>query len=125
MSEEKIAELMKKWNCTEEEAREMLAWDEETDKMSVSQINAEMTPEQRKASKAARITTSGEKKERKVERKPNDDKRKIIGWLETLFLEEQSIGEVDKVNVSNIERQIDFVRNDVAYSITLTAHRKK
>lgn len=123
--EEKIATLMKKWNCTEEEAKEMLAWDEETDKMSVSQINAEMTPEQKKASKAARITTSGKKTERKVERKPNNDKRTIISWLKTLFEGEALNGEVEAVEVSNIERQIDFVRNDIAYSITLTAHRKK
>lgn len=123
--EEKIANLMKKWNCTEEEAKEMLAWDEETDKMSVSQINAEMTPEQKKASKAARITTSGKKAERKVERKPNNDKRTIISWLKTLFEGEALNGEVEAVNVSNIERQVDFTKNGIEYSITLTAHRKK
>lgn len=120
--EEKVAKLMKKWGCTEEEAREMIAWDEETDDMTPAQINKEMTPEQRKAQKSMTITTSEKKRgERKVERKPNDEKRWIISVIKTLF---EGLEKLKNVSVSNPERQIDFSVDDTEYSITLTAHRK-
>lgn len=120
--EEKVAKLMKKWGCTEEEAREMIAWDEETDDMTPAQINKEMTPEQRKAQKSMTITTSEKKRgERKVERKPNDEKRWIISVIQTLF---EGLEKLKNVSVSNPERQIDFSVGDTEYSITLTAHRK-
>lgn len=122
--EEKVAKLMKKWGCTEEEAREMIAWDEQTDKMTSKEINAEMTPEQRKAAKSARITTSGKKTERKVERKPNDEKRWLIDIIRVLFEGMENNGKMKNVSVSNPERQVDFVVGDTEYSITLTAHRK-
>lgn len=120
--EEKVAKLMKKWGCTEEEAREMIAWDEETDDMTPAQINKEMTPEQRKAQKSMTITTSEKKRgERKVERKPNDEKRWIISVIKTLF---EGLEKLKNVSVSNPERQVDFAVGDTEYSITLTAHRK-
>ena len=120
--EEKVAKLMKKWGCTEEEAREMIAWDEETDDMTPAQINKEMTPEQRKAQKSMTITTSEKKRgERKVERKPNDEKRWIISVIKTLF---EGLEKLKNVSVSNPERQVDFMVGDTEYSITLTAHRK-
>ena len=123
--EEKVAKLMKKWGCTEEEAREMIAWDEETDEMTPAQINQEMTPEQRKAQKAMTITTSEKKRgERKVERKPNDEKRWLINLIRVLFEGMESNGKMKNVSVSNPERQVDFVVGDTEYSITLTAHRK-
>jgi hypothetical protein len=69
-------------------------------------------------------------KERKRERKPNEDKRAII---EALFhamcdfhhAEEECIAaHVDNITTANPERQIDFTLHGVAYSLTLTAHRK-
>lgn len=120
MNEKKIEALMKKWGCTREEAIEMINWDSQTDKMSIKEVNAELTPEQKKAAKAARITTSEKKHgERKVERKPNEDKRSII---QRLF--EAVLGIDTTAKVSNLERQIDFTLNGTEYSITLTAHRK-
>ena len=118
--EAKVAKLMKKWGCTEQEAREMIAWDAQTDKMSSKQIADEMTPEQKKASKQARITTSEKKhSERKVERKPNEDKRTII---QKIF--EAILGLDPEAKIINVERQIDFRIGSTDYSITLTAHRK-
>lgn len=120
MNEKKIEALMKKWGCTREEAIEMINWDSQTDKMTIKEVNAELTPEQKKAAKAARITTSEKKHgERKVERKPNEDKRSII---QRLF--EAVLGIDTTAKISNLERQIDFTLNGTEYSITLTAHRK-
>lgn len=61
----------------------------------------------------------------KRERKPNEDKREIISTVaDNLFRvfgpnEEKPEG----VEVTNPERQIDFLYRGVRYSITLTAHR--
>lgn len=119
MNEKKIAEIMKKYSCTREEAEEMIAWDAKTEKMSDKEIKAELTPEQIAAQKKMTITTSGERKERKApERKPNEAKRAII----TAIAEGLSFFEP---TVTNIERQIDFQLDGVDYSVTLTAHRKK
>lgn len=69
-------------------------------------------------------------KERKRERKPNEDKRAIV---EALFYamcdfhhaEEECIAaHVENITTVNPERQIDFTLHGVAYSLTLTAHRK-
>lgn len=118
--EEKIAKYMKKYGITREEAVEMIAYDEETNDMTPAQINKELTPEQRKAQKSMTITTSEKKRsERKVERKPNEDKRSIIQRLLEAVLKIDS-----RATASNIERQIDFTLNGTEYSITLTAHRK-
>lgn len=121
MNEEKIEALMKKWNCSREEAIEIIEWDKEADTMkSVKEMEKDLTPEQKKAAKSARITTSEKKHgERKVERKPNEDKRTII---QRLF--EAVLGIDTTAKVSNVERQIDFTLNGTEYSITLTAHRK-
>lgn len=117
--EKKIAEYVKKYGISREEAVAMIEYDNKTDKMTDKEIKAELTPEQRAAAKKMRITTSGERKERKApERKPNEAKRAIIDLLAKVLLRYDPI-------VSNPERQIDFWFKGVAYSVTLTAHRKK
>lgn len=118
--EQKIEHYMKKYGITREEAVEMIEYDNAADKMTVAEINKELTPEQRKAQKAMTITTSEKKRgERKVERKPNEDKRTII---QRLF---EAVLNLDKkAKIVNLERQIDFSLGETEYSITLTAHRK-
>ena len=118
--EKKIAEYVKKYSISREEAVAMIEYDNKTDKMTDKEIKAELTPEQRAAAKKMRITTSGERKERKApERKPNEAKRSIISLLVS------ALAVFTKPTVSNPERQIDFVHEGVEYSVTLTAHRKK
>ena len=121
MDEKKIEALMKKWSCSREEAIDIMNWDKQADNMkSVKEMEADLTDEQKKASKKARITTSEKKhSERKIERKPNEDKRSIIQKLL-----EAVLGIDNEAKVSNQERQIDFTLNGTEYSITLTAHRK-
>lgn len=53
------------------------------------------------------------------ERKPNEDKREIIQTLDEALCDI-----ADNVIVSNIERQIDFELDGVAYRIVLSAPRK-
>lgn len=61
------------------------------------------------------VDPAGKKKTR--ERKPNEDKRLLV---DCLF---DALKEFDSCQVINPERQVDFMLNGVAYSVTLTAHR--
>lgn len=66
------------------------------------------------------VNAYGKKVERK--RKPNEDKREIIGALNDALCD--IADNVFEVNLEE-EHKIDFVLNDVEYTVTLTAHRKK
>ena len=85
------------------------------------------TAEQEKVSKELRkgraVNAYG--KEVKRERKPNEDKREIIDTVaQNLFrVFGPNEEKVEGVEVTNPERQIDFLYRGVSYSITLTAHR--
>lgn len=116
--EEKIAKYMKKYGITREEAEALIADDMAVDKMKTTkELFAGETAEQKKARKEMTITASEKKHgERKVERKPNEAKRKLIAEIAEAL---QSY----KPTISNPERQVDFRLNGIDYSITLTAHR--
>ena len=58
--EKRIVAIQTNLHCTREEAEQVFADDCEVDKMTMSQLNAEMTEEQRKAQKSA--TKTGTKK---------------------------------------------------------------
>lgn len=112
------AELRERADC---------AWyDQEVEKGTVTEYD--LTKEQEQVSKELRkgraIDAYG--KERKRERKENHDKRFIISVLHEAMQatgEHCSLGH--DITIVNPERQIDFVLNGVAYTITLTAHRPK
>ena len=117
MTEESIQNAMKALDLTREEAIEMLQEDEAIDHGADPYP---LSPEQEKASKAARIVSTGPRKTPvKRERKPNEAKREIIQTLDDALC-----CLVDNVIVTNPERQLDFVWNDVKYRIILSAPRK-
>lgn len=66
------------------------------------------------------VNAYGKKVERK--RKPNSDKRAIISTLNDSL--RNMVDMVKEVSPEE-EHKIDFVLNDVEYTVTLTAHRKK
>ena len=105
-------------------------WDIQVDKCNPTPFD--QTPEQKAASKAAMqgmarsVNAYGKTVERK--RKPNEDKRAIMNALMSAMEswhhdEESAVANATNFDLSNVERQIDFVLNGVSYSITLTAHR--
>lgn len=121
--EKRIAELMRKLDLTRDEVLEMLAEDEAVEKGADLHP---LTPEQEKASKAARIVSTGPRTAPvKRERKPNEDKRFIIDKIVECILYD-----VDKckgtmiVDIENPERQIEFTYHNVRYRIVLSAPRK-
>lgn len=115
-----IQKLMKALGCSEEEAREIVQADRAIDK---GEKLFELSPEQEKASKKAR--TTGSKKPtvynfEKRKRKECPDKRFLIELLE------KALGEVsEKVEVTNIERELTFNYNNVGYRLTLAVPRVK
>ena len=113
---------------TEAEARECALYDAEieNDKNEKKQLEFDLTAEQKKVAK--KYTNTGTKKKAeyqftKRERKPNDNKRWIMDRLRILFEGFELNGECKAVNLSNIERTLDFERDGKLYTLTLTEHR--
>ena len=117
MTEDAIQKAMRALDLTREEAIEMLREDEDIDRGANPHP---LTPEQEKASKAARTVSTGPRKTTiHRERKPDADKREILSVLDDALCDL-----VDDVTVTNPERQLDFVYNDKRYRIILSAPRK-
>lgn len=115
---DRIQQLMKSLDLTEEEAREMLEADAEIDK------GADLFPltaEQEKASKQARATGTRKTEYQfsKRERKPDPDKRCLIDLL-FQSLDPQADAHP---TITNPERQIDFAYNGRQFRIVLSAPR--
>ena len=62
-------------------------------------------------------------KEVKRERKPNENKRWIIERVKILLDGFALKGDLEAVEVANVERQVDFVKDGKHYTLTLTEHR--
>ena len=125
MDEKRIAELMKSLDLTRDEAIELLKEDEEVDKMSMKEVDNDLTEEQKKAVKKAKSgvrSVDAYGKKRKVERKENPTKRAIIAELFN-FLSENSENPIENCEVTNVERQIAFKCGDNRYELTLVQKR--
>lgn len=112
-----VEELMKTLNCSEEEAKDIIETDKAIDRGADP---FPLTPEQEAVEKKMRqADRKKEKVPRKVERKANADKREIMQVLDDALCDL-----VDDVTLVNVERQIDFIYNDVKYRIILSVPRK-
>lgn len=131
MTEAQITKMMATLKISREEAIQVIREDEEIDKMPMSQIDNDLTPEQKKAKKDATKAT-GDKRKRsytftKRERKPDEVKREII---ETIAhnLDRACCGEnldhPQNITIVKPEKEITFVLFGEEYSVTLTKHRK-
>ena len=112
-----IAYLMKTLDLTEDEAKEMLATDEAIDHGADP---FPQTAEQKKASKEARATGTRTYTFTKRERKPDEDKRALIEMFRDMLC---CSAEVSEWDITNPERQIDFIFNDRRFRIVLSAPR--
>lgn len=131
MTETQIVKMMETLKISREEAIDLIREDEEIDKMPMSQVDNDLTAEQKKAKKDATKTT-GDKRKRsytftKRERKPDDVKREIIATIaqnldRCCFGEELST--VADVVILKPEKEITFKVGGDEYSVTLTKHRK-
>jgi hypothetical protein len=109
---------------TEAEARETAEYDLAVENGESTEFD--LTEEQKKVAK--KYTGTGTKKRTeyqftKRERKPNETKRHIMSLVRVLFEGLELKGECKGVNLSNIERTLDFEMDDKHYTLTLTEHR--
>lgn len=123
MDEKRIANLMKSLDLTREQAIEMIKSDEEIDKMSMKEVNNDLSKEQKAVVKE--MKNSGTKKPKaeytftKRERKPDEQKIDIIKQIAE-YLADSGYTEV---NISNPSKVIDFTIDNVKFSLNLTRHR--
>ncbi len=121
---EKEVKRLMATGMTEAEARETALYDAEIE--AGHETEYDLTEEQKKVAK--KYTNTGSKKRTeyqfsKRERKPNDNKRWIMDRLRIVFEGFELNGQCKDVNLSNIERTLDFEREGKYYTLTLTEHR--
>lgn len=117
MDKDRIDLLMKNLDITESEAVEVLEADRQIDK---GEKLFELTAEQSKASKQARIVprTPTAYNFTKRERKTDNTKRELID-----LLVESLTPRVNNLDVVNAERELTFIYNDRKFKIVLSAPR--
>lgn len=125
MNETRIEKMIKTLGISREEAIELIRDDEEVDRMtSTKEIDSDLTEEQKKATKKARQSertkTVYNFDTSKRKRAENPQKREIIEILRTA-VEENGATEV---NVTNVEREFEFVKDGIKYRVTMAVPRK-
>ena len=123
--EEMIAKHMKTLGITREEAIQLIADDEEIDRMTrTSDIDGDLTAEQRKSAKKARQAdrkpTVYKFDTTKRKRAENTGKRFLIDQIKKCL---ENAG-ADNLEVTNPEREIVFMSEGTKYKIVLSAPRK-
>ena len=108
---------------TEAEARETALYDLEIE--AGHETEYDLTAEQEKASKKARGTGTRAYTFTQRERKPNETKRWIMDRLRIIFEGFELNSKCKGVNLSNIERTLDFEIDGKQYTLTLTEHGPK
>ncbi len=118
MTEKQIKNLMDKLECSREEAIEILKEDEQIDRMSMKEVSADLTEEQKKAVKAN--SKAGFKKRAPVkrERKIDPDKLNLIQVIENAL---QAVA--DSLQPRKNETDLHFEFNGNHYTVKLTKHR--
>lgn len=120
--DQRVKDIMKALDCTEKEALEMLADDDAIDH---GEKLFELTAEQQKVSKAARSVDrkpaeAGTAKQKR-ERKADQTKRDLISTIEAALM---NVADEAAIEITNIERQLDFTVEGRRFRIVLSAPRK-
>lgn len=125
--EKLIAKHINILGITREEAIALIEEDKRIDRMTMKEVNADLTDEQKKAVKKA---TQADRKPtvyqfQKRERKANDDKRFLIDLFNSAIVnsDDEGFGELPQVEITNQEREIVFQYNGKKYKLTLSAPR--
>ena len=119
--EERIKDIMKKLDCTRDEAIQIL---EDDDEIEHGADLFKLTPEQEKVSKQARsVDRKPAKQKVKRERKADDEKRHLVSMIRVLL---EGYEDAEMVEVTNIERQIDWQNKEGRkFRIVLSCPRKQ
>lgn len=124
--EERVKKYMTTLNLSYEDALKVVQDDDTIDNGGKCEWEKEMTPEQKKIARKARMADREVKKEKaKRTRKENPDKKELIQILEQAFIDNfaNREDEMTKIEVLNPEREIAITYHGTAYKITLSAPR--
>ena len=116
-----VEELAKRLNISVDEARQVQEDDKRIDR---GEKLFELSPELEAGAKKARQTGTRKVTETKRERKPDEDKRELIQYLESAL--EDAFPDLDLGNIVlvNPEREMEFTYNGRKYRLTLACPRK-
>lgn len=119
--EKQIERSMRILKIDRAEAEQLVDYDDETDKMTMTEINAEMTAEQRKNVKE--MSKTGSKKPttysfKQKKAKKDTEKEQIVSNLAELVK-----NFARNVEIVNKNREISFQIGQNNYSLTLVKHR--
>ena len=120
-----LATLMRTLNLTEEEARELQAYDKDIDNGKASPYD--LDEEHAKVAKEmANVETHKMRKKTVIEEDitKTSEKAKILLALSVFLADSEDIN-ADKVEFLNVERQLAFCVGDNKYELVLTQKRSK
>lgn len=128
----KVETLMQKLKISRAEALEVMRADQQIDEgVNLFELDEEGKAVEKKMRQADRDKDAPTiYKFEKRQRKPNEDKREIIGRLkeilENWFTSDEShtFNAVTNLEVTNPEREMEFTFNGKKYKLTLSAPRK-
>jgi len=118
--ETRAKKYMSLLNVSYDEAVQMVKDDDTIDNGGKCDWEVELTPEQKKIVRKARMADREVKKEKvKRTRKENPDKKDLIVAISNALTDKG----VEDYEITNAEREISFTYNGTAYKITLSAPR--
>ena len=124
---EQVQKIMELLQCTEEQAKQVLESDKQVDKMTVRECESDLTQEQKASAKKAR---QGDRKPTVYKfdtraKKADLDKAFLINLLNSALVnsDNEGFGELPQIEITNAERQIDFVYNGRKFRVVLSAPR--
>ena len=120
---QKIQRFMKTLDLTEAEAKALIAEDAKVDKMKASEVDSDLTADQKQAVKKLKNSDTHVYKFDKRERKKDATKESMIADI-AKYLSETAEFEAKNVKIVNSTQKIDFEFGGKSYSLTLTGHRK-
>jgi len=117
-----LKELARVLNITEDEAREVQQTDKRIDR---GEKLFELPPELEAGAKKARRAERKKVETVKRERKPDEDKRDLIHYLEDKLEDAHHYDmDLDNITITNPERELEFTYNGKKYRLTLMRPRK-
>ena len=118
IDEKRVASLMKSLGCTREEALEVIREDEEIDGMTMKEVNADLSADQKKAMKDATKTGTKKRTAVKRERKVDETKKRLLNDFRVVV---EGLG--GSVAPLKTEAEMDFSFEGSEYTIKLIKHR--
>lgn len=116
-----VEELAQRLNISVDEARQVQEDDKRIDR---GEKLFELPPELEAGAKKARQTGTRKVTEVKRERKPDEDKRELIQYLESSLEDAYPDLDLGNITIANPEREMEFTYNGKKYRLTLACPRK-